>query len=150
MFVLVLLGCSKQGPAGAAGPQGPQGPTGPTGPGGSKGDTGTANVIYSQWDTSFSGTSAEWVVPELTQSIIDSGVVLVYFKAGGLVYQLNYVQETFYFLYYTAPGYIYMVTSGNLANQPTRYILIPGGVPSGNSIPKDYKLLCQQYNIPDN
>src|ERR1035438_4088573 len=90
IFVLVLLGCVKQGPAGATGPQGPQGPQGPTGQGGATGDTGTANVIYSEWNNTFSGSSADWAIPQITQNIADSGVVLVYFMSGTNIFQLNY------------------------------------------------------------
>jgi hypothetical protein len=154
--VLVFLGCTKQGPAGATGPQGPQGATGPTGPGGSKGDTGTANVIYSQWDSSFAGTAAAWNVPLLTQGILDSGLTNVYFRTIGsnFVEQLNYSVGNFVLTYFTTVPDIAIVYSGtdptfNLKNYAFRYIIIPGGLPSGNSIPKDYKSLCKQYNISD-
>jgi hypothetical protein len=144
MVFFVLLGCSKQGPAGLTGPQGP------VGPGGSKGDTGTANVIYSKWDSSFSGTSAIWNVPQITRSILDSGVILVYFRAGAATYQLNYSVGSTFIIYWAVPGQIQIVASGDLAQYSFRYVIIPGGVSSGNSIPKDYKLLCQQYNISQN
>jgi hypothetical protein len=154
MVVLVFLGCTKQGPAGVTGPQGPQGetgPAGPTGPSGSKGDTGTANVIYSQWDSSFSGVSGIWAVPQITQSILDSGAVLVYFRGNNGVFQLNFANNSgVYILYSIKLGQITLIAYGtNLASFVFRYVIIPGGVPSGNSIPKDYKLLCQKYNITD-
>ncbi|HEV9037456.1 MAG TPA: hypothetical protein VGQ51_12565 [Puia sp.] len=42
------------------GATGPAGPRGQQGIHGKKGDTGTANVIYSAWSSSFSGTSQCW------------------------------------------------------------------------------------------
>ena len=50
VFVIGMVSCSKDGPAGpagATGPAGPQGPGGPQGPAGQ--EPGTANVIYSDW-----------------------------------------------------------------------------------------------------
>ena len=153
MVVLVFLGCTKQGPAGATGPQGLPGATGPAGPGGSKGDTGTANVIYSNWDSSFSGTTGEWVVPQITTGILDSGVILVYITGHNdhsLLVQLPYIVGNFFVTFIAQRGFIVLNSSGDLNNFFFRYIIIPGSVPSGNSIPKDYLPLCRQYNIPDN
>jgi hypothetical protein len=159
MVVLILLGCTKQGPAGAAGATGPQGPqgsngsTGPTGPGGPKGDTGTANVIYSKWDSSFIGTFDIWEMPQITQGFLDSGVVLVYFRnSAHEIFQLNYSVGTFYIYYYTIPSYIYLNASNgaNLANYAFRFVLIPGARAIGTSLQKDYKQLCQQYDIREN
>lgn len=98
------------GAQGAAGANGAAGATGATGPQGAKGDTGTANVIYSGWinidSSSFTpnktvtgvdsvlwsdgtmhalyDTSTEFKLavpaPKLTAAILNSGIVLIYFK----------------------------------------------------------------------
>src|SRR5947207_15366757 len=80
---LIIVSCSKEGPAGAtgpAGPAGPQGTSGAAGTPGATGATGTANVIYSDWiDTvAFQGTDttgwfAQITVPQLVDSIIYKG-----------------------------------------------------------------------------
>jgi len=122
--------CSKQGPAGATGTTGAQGPAGPQGP---KGDTGTANVIYSKWDSSFSGVSAIWNVAAITQGILDSGNVLVYVNQNGYVYPLPYDNVNgsgFYINDLLSPGKISLFCSSayNLNEFKFRYVIIPGGV----------------------
>lgn len=100
-----------EGPVGAQGPQGPTGATGAAGatgatgatgaqgavgPAGPQGPAGTANVIYSAW-ADF--VTANWSAPTvffginqrsypvtnalITSTIIDRGVVLVYYKFNG-------------------------------------------------------------------
>jgi hypothetical protein len=76
MVVIVLSSCGKIGLTGPAGPQGAQG------------DTGTANVIYSQWDSTLTGTNDLWSAPAITQGVLDSAVILVYVRQEGVVYQL--------------------------------------------------------------
>ncbi len=73
---------------------------------GKDGVTGNANVFASEWksastilkDTLIDGTCLkikDLVVPELTQNIIDSGVMIVYFKVGTNFgpYQLPYTSN---------------------------------------------------------
>ena len=50
-LVVGIVSCSKDGPAGPAGATGPAGPAGAAGAQGPAGQPGTANVIYSDWDT---------------------------------------------------------------------------------------------------
>jgi hypothetical protein len=76
-----------QGSEGPAGPQGPTGPTGPTGPAGPAGPPGTSTVLVTL-DYNFilrsNGTGDQtWSVPEITQSVIDNGVVIGYIQLGG-------------------------------------------------------------------
>ena len=82
---MIIISCSKEGPAGPAGATGPAGPVGPAGP------QGTTNVTYSAWYTT---VNADWVTtgvdpykaaflvnksaPAITQAIIDNGLVLGY------------------------------------------------------------------------
>ena len=66
----------EQGDRGATGPAGPRGATGPQGP------AGSVNVIYGGWEAlKTTGRSLVMNVPQLTQAIIDRGVVAVYVRA---------------------------------------------------------------------
>src|SRR5690606_6274 len=89
------------GARGATGATGPRGATGATGP---QGPAGTANVIYSNWlsfqqsqrDTVIDGTNLKvnhLPAPRLTQSIIDNGVVMVYWRFLSTVLQLPYTSD---------------------------------------------------------
>ena len=77
------------GPAGPAGPQGApgaQGPPGPQGPAGPQGPPGTTTVLVNL-DYGFTlrsnGTGDQvWSVPQVTQSVIDNGVVIGYIQLG--------------------------------------------------------------------
>lgn len=159
------------GPTGPTGPQGPTGPSGPTGPTGPQGPAGTANVIYSAWttepanwgaDTSMlslnGGNAKRFIVaaPSLSQSILDQGVILCYFRGGvtsnnpvALSYNiplptaapnnmetvdyrasLNKMTYIFYILNNTsAPITFTNINSGG----QFRYVLIPGVVSGGKS-----------------
>ena len=136
--ILVLFGCSKQGPTGATGPQGTQGPAGSAGIAGPKGDTGTANVMYSDWftpdvyikDTVF-GTYHFYydkAVSAITQELLDSGIVLTYGKLDGYtgsIWPMNQVSLMPITLVYKVGATIYtdswsaLVTAGNLRIQFT-------------------------------
>lgn len=94
VLALSFVGCTgAQGPVGATGPQGPSGTPGATGPTGPQGPTGTANVIYSAWKSAAASwnaktdfgraTQSSFInAPEVTQTIIDSGLVMVYFRSS--------------------------------------------------------------------
>jgi len=148
VLALELSMCSKQGPAGATGAPGPQGPAGPQRP---KGDTGTANVIYSKWDSSFSGVSAIWNVPVITQGILDSGNVLVYVNQNGYVYPLPYDNlngSGFYINDLLSPGKISLFCSSayNLNEFKFRYVIIPGGVSAADA-DNGYGYITNKYHI---
>lgn len=151
----MLVSCSKgdQGPAGPAGPAGAQGATGTQGP------AGSANVIYSQWftpptyvkDTVFSiwGFYYNKATTDITQQVLDSGMVLTYGKLDGyntLIWPTNqvaqlpitvtYIQagtQTDTWQAYATPGNL-RITFVNDNNYWTgisnahqfRYIIIPG------------------------
>ncbi len=82
--VLIMAASCKKGDTGPAGPAGAPGPAGPP---------NTANVIYSSWYTATPWTKdtlyGVWGfyyfqnAPEITQSILDSGTVLVFGKLNG-------------------------------------------------------------------
>ncbi|MCP9752543.1 collagen-like protein [Ferruginibacter sp. HRS2-29] len=94
------------GPAGNPGTPGTPGAPGPTGPTGPAGSAGTpAQVIYSPWitspyssrDTTVDGTCLRMRhldAPSLTASILNQGVMLVYFRVGSIgPYMLPYVSD---------------------------------------------------------
>lgn len=143
--------CSKQGPAGPQGATGATGATGPQGPQGARGDTGTANVIYSKWDSSFSGTSAIWNVPAITRGILDTGTVLVYVDQNGYVYPLPYDNVNgsgFYLndLLYSGQISLFCNSSYNLNEFKFRYVIIPGGVAAADA-ENSYEFITSKYHI---
>ena len=173
-IILITIGC--EGPTGPQGPQGEQGIQGSTG---SQGPAGTANVIYSEWiavsefssstDISLLGRNYRaypMPAPELTQEIIDSGAILVYYKLQGMITQLPltltglFGQPDLLITYATlTPGEITILaqradnTASNLnTNTEFRYILIPGGTPANQSPPdfSNYIETMEFYGItPD-
>ncbi|MCX6268854.1 MAG: hypothetical protein NTW16_16130 [Bacteroidetes bacterium] len=72
----VLSGCNKEGPVGPVGPAGQN-----------------ATVYYSEWfsPTAWSGSSGNWyfaaTAPDLTEGIVESGVVLAYAWLADDVYE---------------------------------------------------------------
>jgi hypothetical protein len=151
MMVMTFAMCSKQGPAGATGATGAAGPQGPAGSKGAKGDTGTANVEYSRWDSSFSGTSAVWAVPAITRGILDSGTVLVYVSQNGYVYPLPYDNVNgsgFYINDLLYPGQISLFcnSSYNLNQFKFRYVIIHGGV-EVTDIKNDYWAVANKFAL---
>jgi len=176
-LAILAFNCSK-GPAGPQGSTGPQGPVGPAGP------TGTANVIYSAWFLTGTGWDSIANAPsygaygtfdkaasDITQTIIDNGVVLAYMKGDpttGLaneVFPLPYsVGVGFNFtdlwdFVLNAPGNIRFLyksdvpwTLAELGGISFRYIIIPGGVAGGRMLnlkKMSYEEVCKLYNIPE-
>jgi hypothetical protein len=135
LITLVFSACSKNGPAGPAGATGAMGATGSTGSQGAQGDTGPANVIYSEWTNGFSGTSDTWSVPAITQAVMDSSVILIYFQEGTIISQVPFTNVNgsgFQLLDLISVGLInlYCDSEDNLDGFSFRYVIIPGGVAS--------------------
>jgi hypothetical protein len=107
---------SARGPAGAQGPAGPKGDTGAQGPKGDTGAQGNANVHATvvtlasadfAWNSDFPydvglNTYTEYfsryhdiAVPEITQSVLDSGAVEVYFTPSQLASPNQWVPMPF-------------------------------------------------------
>ncbi|MBI1807567.1 MAG: hypothetical protein HYR76_11005 [Ignavibacteria bacterium] len=148
------------------GPQGPPGATGPQGP------VGTANVQYSSWfspsawiaDPNGSDFYFDTMASGITQSIIDSGVVLAYVKIAGdsvLVRPLPAIPtaqgiEAWDYVI-PAVGKIRFTYVNNATMIPStsnkfRYVIIPGGVKLGKRAVidyRDYGALKHYYRIPD-
>ncbi len=87
-LLLILVAC--EGPVGPAGPPGPQGEQGESGDKGEPGEPGNANVaariitLRASDFTDFFGSfeSAVYPVPEITQEVVDNGIVLAYTNLG--------------------------------------------------------------------
>jgi hypothetical protein len=156
----VFAGCKKEGP------QGPPGINGQD-----------ATVYYSEWfsPTSWSGGSGDWYfaasAPDLTQEIVENGVVLAYAWLANDLYEGSTVRPLPAFavganwsfliheygsVEFTCDMYAPPLTTGN----KFRFVAIPGtiialksGIPGCRSKQelKDmpYKEICRLYNIPE-
>lgn len=191
--VLFITSCSKTGPAGPAGAQGLQGTAGaqgPAGAAGAQGVPGTVNVMYSAW-TGF--VEATWAAPinefgknvryypipvtQVTDSIINTGVVLVYLRVPSTNIVPSLLPQTFYSFTQTGNQYMgFNLLAGQIkikffnidnTNDPGsfgslveyRYVIIPGGVKiTGRSLAtgessrldyKDYNSVKTYFNLPD-
>ena len=152
---------------------------GDTGPQGQKGtanvlysawftpDAYKKDTVYSVW-----GFNYNKAVPAITQPILDSGTVLVFGKllgynslvwptgqVGQLPINLTYQQGsvmTDTWSAHATPGNLRIRfindhnTYTSIATQHQfRYIIIPGGTPTGRVAQLSYAELCKQYNIPE-
>jgi len=160
---LVFSGCEKEGPQG---PQGPQGLDGQN-----------ATVYYSQWfsPTAWLGGSGDWYfaasAPDLTQEIVENGVVLAYAWLADDVYQgtslrplpayavganWSFLIHEYGSIEFTSDMFARPLTSGN----KFRFVAIPGTIPalkagtpgyrSEQELQRmSYKEVCRLYNIPE-
>lgn len=115
-----------------------------------KGTTGTANVIYSGWqsavrfkDSIMDGTSlriAHIYAPRLTTSVISNSAIMMYIDYGGGLFPLPYTSNAagrmstiafktklseFVVYRYVYDGGALVILGGNIQY---RYVIIPGGV----------------------
>jgi hypothetical protein len=156
----LFAGCQKEGP------QGPQGPAGQD-----------ATVYYSEWfsPTSWSGGSGDWYfaasAPDLTQDIVENGVVLAYAWLADDIYEGSSVRPLPAFavganwsflihqygsIEFTCDMFAPPLTTGN----KFRFVAIPGtivalksGTP-GYKSPQalknmSYKEVCKLFSIPE-
>ena len=145
-------------------------------------DPATAKVTYSAWftpatyikDTVFGiwGFRYDKDAPDITNSVLDSSVVLTFAKLSGynpLVWPTGQVGQMPISLTYkqgttqedtwtasTTPGklrvrFVNSVnTYSSIANTHSfRYIIIKGGIPAGRGGSMSYSDICRQYNIPE-
>lgn len=155
--MLLFAGCGKEGPQGPAGQD--------------------AQVYYSEWFTPsvWSGNSGDWYftasAPDLTQDIVENGVVLAYAWLAGDLYEGSTVRPlparavgaNWSFLIYQY-GSIEFTT--DMFNMPSasgnkfRFIAIPGNIPALKSTASgaksieelkslSYEEVCRLYNIPE-
>lgn len=147
---------------------------------GAKGDTGTANVMFSPWlDVQYeeiTNTAGDTIyyyaatipAPKLTKAILDSGTVKVYWNYGSPADQLIFplpITDLFAFTGVTQMGMYFTVgnidlycdvdassrTVSGVKRLQYRYVIIPGGVPTGRSAVNwnDYEAVKKLYNITD-
>jgi hypothetical protein len=79
VLLFFLISCTKQGPIGPAGATGATGAQGPTGPQGPSGNANVTSVTFDSISVPLNGTYT-FKIPAITQAIVDSGVVDVYYK----------------------------------------------------------------------
>jgi hypothetical protein len=156
----IFAGCGKEGP------QGPQGPAGQN-----------ATVYYSEWfsPTAWSGGSGDWFfaanAPDLTQDIVENGVVLAYAWLANDLYEGSSVRplpayavganwsfliHAYGSIEFNCDMFAPPLTTGN----KFRFVAIPGTVPALKSGTPgyrseqelknmSYKEICRLYNIPE-
>ncbi len=184
LFLLVYLtGCTKDPNQGMPGPRGEQGPPGteegPRGPVGDPGDNGgsVAGVIASDWIEGGSehakqdydyGTGfirMRLDAPELTEAILDSGLVFVYFKekTGSAVSKADYYTGTPasgagvhpQMSQLTTVKIIRIYTNMDITKLSFRYVIIPGGkylfARRSEPLPdfNDYDTVCKFFEIEE-
>jgi len=134
ILVLGAISCSKSGTTGATGAAGPAGPAGPD------------SVVYSQWISlafNFNTNDSAWEdtlsAPSITQTILDSGVILTYvnFQEQDGTYHVVPVSAlgSLFFEDYSL-GHINIVVPGienNYTGLPYRYVTIPGSMVAATS-----------------
>ncbi|MEQ1799550.1 MAG: hypothetical protein ABL872_16465 [Lacibacter sp.] len=156
IITFLFISCKGDtGPAGLTGPAGPtgaNGPAGPAGPAGSTGPQGNANVVVDTftlsnsnwiWNSTYSfsngtGSSTGWFTryfdrnyTGITQSILDKGVVLVYFTS----FSTNASQWTpldFSFLAFGSQYYYNIRYETFLGKVRLHYFFTPNG-PAGTT-----------------
>jgi hypothetical protein len=153
-ITLIVTSCAKDGPAGATGPAGVAGPQGTAGATGATGATGTANVIYSNWlDVTYDPIdvdSTAWIAtiraPRLDTSILNRGIMKVYWNAGSvdtsLIVALPFTDLLFSGIIITPYFSKDTITLASNFDASTytdngqkffqyRYVLVPGGNTAG-------------------
>ena len=157
---VIITGCQKEGPPGPAGIDGQN-----------------ATVYYSEWfsPASWSGGSGDWYfaasAPDLTQDVVENGVVLAYCWLAGDLYggssvrplpayavgaNWSFLVHQYGSIEFNSDMFAPPVTSGN----KFRFIAIPGtthalksGTPGYRSEQElksmSYKEVCKLYNIPE-
>lgn len=170
-MMVFLSQCSKEGPQGPAGAQGTAGPKGDKG---DKGDVGAANVMsktFQAADISWSSTTifgtnykvATLNIPQLTSSIVDNGIVMVYgaFLFGepwtALPVSIFESGVTRYFFFSVKTGSVvlrYSQSNNVSPGSPSvafKVVIVPGNNIARLASPSmdysDYKAVCEYYGI---
>lgn len=168
-----------QGQAGAdgtAGEPGEPGTTGAQGPQGPQGETGSANVIYSPWmnlvwnDVNEPRHKRMIInVPELDLAMWRTGVILMYWQfnngttpplpyyhlnviSGSMISSREFVIRGSNTIWVDFRKYTSDIVPSDYSGK-IRYVLIPGGVPTGRLSTSvdhsDYEAVKEFYNLPD-
>ena len=162
LMAMVFSGCEEEGP------RGPMGPSGPAGQ--------NAEVYYSEWFSpeEWLGGSGDWyfeaTAPDLTEDIVEGGVILAYASLADDIYELGVRPLPAYAVGanwdFVIPEYGLIVFNCDMVDEPLtsgnlfRFIAIPGTIPAlkststkGKSIEElkkmSYQEVCRLYNIPE-
>jgi hypothetical protein len=147
---------------------------GAPGPAGQDGQNAT--VFYSEWfsPSDWSGNSGDWYfdanAPDLTENIVENGVILAYIWLDGDLYDATSVRPlpdyalganwSFLIHQYGSIEFTSDMNSKPLTSHKFRFIAIPGTIPALKSATmKDksveelrnlsYKEVCKLFNIPE-
>jgi hypothetical protein len=148
--VITFSGCSKEGPQGPAGLNGQN-----------------AAVYYSEWfsPTAWSGSTGDWYfsasAPDLTQSVVENGVVLAYVWLNGDIYSSTTVRPlpayvlgaNWSFLIHQYGSIEFtcdMSTQPFNAGDKFRFIAIPGTSTALKTAAIKYSTKSQLINMPYN
>lgn len=158
--ILIFSGCKNEGI------QGPEGPAGLD-----------ATVYYSKWitPTAWSGNSGDWYfdvnAPDLTEDIVENGVILAYVWLAGDIYDATAVRPlpayavgaNWSFLVFEFGSIEFtcdMISKPFTTGNHFRFIAIPGNIETLKSASlknpgetalrnMSYKDVCKIYNIPE-
>lgn len=109
---ILLSSCTKEGPEGPAGPQGPQG--------NANVQTFTFSASPGDWSTISGGYAFNRVVPVVSESIANTGAVLVYLQAGSQWVALPVTVDGLTWLYGYGTGQVQVeVNSSSAPSQVT-------------------------------
>ena len=119
------------GGTGPPGPAGPPGPTGPTGATGATGATGTSDVqSYIDRNITVSPAGTDIAIPAITQSVLDDGLVLVYFgtSQSGPWYPLPYNNGVGLTIVTSSisVGHVVVTSSQSSSGSYFKVVVIPG------------------------
>lgn len=127
IIAIGVTSCSKTGNTGPAGPAGPAGPDSVISSGWI-----TLSTTYNTNDSLYEGTIP---ATALTESILDSGIILTYINFSTTsVADIQPVSALNYFISedYTV-GQINILSTEDLSGLPYRYVIIPASKTAGNS-----------------
>jgi hypothetical protein len=172
---MIFFAC-KKGDPGTPGQAGADGPAGPKGEPGAAGPTGTANVIYSSWKyaTNFNDSTIDnsalkvgyVAASDLSATILNSGLVMIYFTYGGGTFTLPYTSNaggkpnTISFTPMLKKILVYRFAHDNSNSIALstllqyRYIIVPGGLSASrvanyvDYTNMSYEEVCKKLNIP--
>ncbi len=126
-LIVIITSCTKKGDPGATGATGAK---------------GTANVMYSSWASlkmSYNSTDSAYeqsiTADSITQSVLDSGLVLTYIKYTNSAGQTQvesadtYMETVLGLKSIQLYSYVY-----DLTGVPFRYIVVQGGTPLGGRL----------------
>lgn len=161
-LTMMTLSCSKP-ENGTNGVDGKNGTNGTNGAVGQTGTTGSANVINIGWTTINLNTVGNIKIGQITDlnisaDIINSGTILVYFKSGGAIIPLPYINLSVtpgaYFRYYLETTKLNFESNLSQTSYEVRYVIIPSNAARSANLQPNYKTMtysqvCKSLNISE-